>query len=177
MNKKELIEKLYIEKDSLINFINSIDEKSFTYKPSIEKWSCAEQAVHLITSTGSSILPYKLPGFLVKLLFVTYKQNIKSYDELVALYNSKLNNGAKASGKYANTDKAKSYDKKSITSKLDNTYKNFIQAVEKCEDAKLDRCQVPHPLLGKISLRDLIYFTIYHTAHHTENMKEMLRLK
>ena len=36
---------------------------------------------------------------------------------------------------------------------------------------KLDRCILPHPLLGKLTLREMIYFTIYHMEHHLVHLK------
>jgi hypothetical protein len=41
------------------------------------------------------------------------------------------------------------------------------------KEAKLDNFIAPHPLLGKITLRELCYFTIYHTQHHLHNIKVM----
>jgi len=38
-------------------------------------------------------------------------------------------------------------------------------------DEKLDNYLAPHPLLGKLTLRELIYFTIYHTEHHLAIIK------
>jgi hypothetical protein len=42
-----------------------------------------------------------------------------------------------------------------------------IAAIQKnrTED-DLDNYLVKHPLLGRITLRELCYFTIYHTQHH-----------
>jgi hypothetical protein len=43
---------------------------------------------------------------------------------------------------------------------------------KKWADSQLDQYIVPHPLLGKITLRELCYFTIYHTYHHLAIVKE-----
>jgi hypothetical protein len=48
---------------------------------------------------------------------------------------------------------------------------NYLQAIKSnCKEAQLDQYLVPHPLLGKITLRELGYFTIYHTQHHLRNL-------
>ncbi|MFC6661951.1 DinB family protein [Deinococcus multiflagellatus] len=33
-------------------------------------------------------------------------------------------------------------------------------------DAALDRCALPHDLLGRVSARELLFFTVYHDHHH-----------
>ncbi|QLH34686.1 MAG: DinB family protein [Cyclobacteriaceae bacterium] len=35
-------------------------------------------------------------------------------------------------------------------------------------EAELDLYILPHPLLGKLTLREMIYFTCYHVQHHQE---------
>jgi len=45
---------------------------------------------------------------------------------------------------------------------------------KKWKEPQLDQYIAPHPLLGKITLRELCYFTIYHTKHHLNIIKERL---
>ena len=39
----------------------------------------------------------------------------------------------------------------------------------------LDKYVLPHPLLGKVTLREMLYFTIHHNEHHLELLKAGLR--
>jgi hypothetical protein len=34
---------------------------------------------------------------------------------------------------------------------------------------------LPHPLLGKLTLREMIYFTIYHVQHHHKLVQNQLK--
>jgi hypothetical protein len=43
----------------------------------------------------------------------------------------------------------------------------------KWKDPQLDKYIAPHPLLGKITLRELGYFTIHHMYHHLESIQKM----
>jgi hypothetical protein len=52
----------------------------------------------------------------------------------------------------------------------------LINAIEKkTTDPHLDHFIAPHPLLGKITLRELCYFTIYHTLHHQAIINERIQ--
>jgi hypothetical protein len=34
------------------------------------------------------------------------------------------------------------------------------------KDADMDRYSLPHPLLGTITVREILFFTIYHSMRH-----------
>ena len=38
--------------------------------------------------------------------------------------------------------------------------------LERMDEKQLDAYLLPHPLLGKLTLREMLYFTIYHVEHH-----------
>ncbi len=40
--------------------------------------------------------------------------------------------------------------------------------LEKFDEIERDTYILPHPLLGKLTIREMLYFTIYHVAHHKE---------
>jgi hypothetical protein len=41
-------------------------------------------------------------------------------------------------------------------------------AIRRWDEAALDRYRLPHPLLGKLTLREMLYFTLYHLGHHAQ---------
>jgi hypothetical protein len=41
------------------------------------------------------------------------------------------------------------------------------------QEERLDQYLAPHPLLGKITLRELTFFTIYHSHHHLDSIRKM----
>jgi hypothetical protein len=42
----------------------------------------------------------------------------------------------------------------------------FARALERWSDRALDRYRLPHPLLGKLTVREMAYFTLLHNVHH-----------
>ena len=49
--------------------------------------------------------------------------------------------------------------------------------LEKYSESDLDLIILPHPLLGKITLREMMYFTIYHVQHHQKIAENTLSAK
>jgi|SRR5882672_10633400 len=53
----------------------------------------------------------------------------------------------------------------------------LIAKIEKQSEADLDKYILLHPLLGKLILREMLYFTIHHNEHHLELLKSRVAYK
>ena len=47
-------------------------------------------------------------------------------------------------------------------------------AIEGWSESALDRYRLPHPLLGKLTVREMLLFTFYHHEHHANTVKRRL---
>jgi len=147
---------------------NSITEPVLFKKPD-DKWSAAENIQHLIISTKMTALAYRLPKFVVKLIGGTPKRPSRTYEELKDKYYKKLADGGRASGLFVPKPIEIKYSKKKLIDNWQNVAAAFIQAVTKNRtEQDLDNYLAKHPLLGRITLRELCYFTIFHTEHHLQ---------
>lgn len=152
----------------------SIQEDIFFRQPS-EKWSIAQNVTHLITSANMTRLAYRLPKFIVRLYGGKPNRPSRSYDELVAKYILKLEQGGKASGRFVAKPVQPGIKKENIIDTFNKSMEILILSIEKkWEEDQLDRYLAPHPLLGKLTLRELCFFTIYHTEHHLKIINERL---
>jgi hypothetical protein len=53
-----------------------------------------------------------------------------------------------------------------LISKYHRLKEKLIRKVLSYREGKLDHYILPHPLLGKLTLREMLFFTIYHNEHH-----------
>jgi len=112
----------------------------------------------------------QLPKFILRLLFGKAKQN-KTYEGLVGAYQLSLSNGGKAGSSYI--PKNVSIDQRQkLISNLTALIKSLTQKIEKLTEEELDKYILPHPLIGKISIREMLYFAIYHVQHHQKMISE-----
>ncbi len=172
MDKKEIItasKKIFNEfSDTCLQ----IPDNKFFFVPN-EKWSISQNVDHLTRAVKTTKLAYSLPKIFVRTLFGKANRPSKTYEELVAKYKLKLEQGGKASGRYL--PKTKISKKFALIQKWQRENQTYLEAVElKWSDAQLDHYIAPHPLLGKLTLRELCYFTIYHTEHHLNIIKARL---
>ncbi|HMD00837.1 MAG TPA: hypothetical protein VKH37_11825, partial [Ferruginibacter sp.] len=135
----------------------SFDEPKFFDRPG-EKWSVAENMQHLVLSIGTTTLAYSLPKFVVKMVGGKPKRKSMTYDELLARYNKKIEEGGKASARYVPKPIAIKYGKDRLLQNWNSTTSKFLKALElKRNEPDLDNYQAKHPLLGPITLRELCY--------------------
>jgi hypothetical protein len=48
----------------------------------------------------------------------------------------------------------------------DTTLQELARATERWSEGSLDRFRMPHVLLGKLTVREMLFFVLYHNLHH-----------
>lgn len=129
------------------------------------RWSPGQQLDHIIRAVRPVTLAFGLPLWLLRLLFGVSNRPSRSYDALVARYHQRLASGGRASGPFI-PPPARWEDKSRQLAALDKQLTRLQRRLNTFEASQLDRYLLPHPLLGKLTLREMLYFTIYHVTHH-----------
>lgn len=162
--KQEIIVELKIKVDNFNSYIATLDKRKFEVTPD-GKWSAGQNLEHLIRSMKPLKYAYGLPKFMLRLLFGKANRPSRSYDELVAKYKRKLKEGGRASRAYI--PPVIDFDRKE---KMIRNYQQqasrLIKIIRLHKEAELDKYILPHPLLGKLTLREMLFFTIHHNEHH-----------
>ena len=98
----------------------------------------------------------------------------RTYEELVNRYQTKLRKGGKAGGRYVPAIISPDYGQARVVDDFSVSIDHlYYKIAKRWKDDKLDKYLAPHPLLGRITLRELGYFTIYHTGHHLAIIKQL----
>lgn len=171
-DKSQIISALNENINAFNNYITSLTKEQFEASPN-GKWSAGQNLDHLIRAIKPLHLAYGLPKFVLRIMFGKTNRPSKTYDELVAKYKIKLAAGGKASGPFI--PPFISFEKKDeLIKKYDDQKQKLISKIEKQNEKDLDEYILPHPLLGKVTLREMLYFTIHHNEHHLELLKNRL---
>jgi uncharacterized damage-inducible protein DinB len=173
LTNPEIAQRLDAVATELAGYCATLDNELFFSQPD-GKWSVAQQLKHLITATNAAKLAFILPKFIVRRVGGKPNRLSRTYEELVAKYQLKLEQGGRASGRYVPKPVPVSYGKEKLTRKFVAAMHGLAHALQKkWQEHQPDQYIVPHPLLGKITLRELCYFTIYHTLHHLHSIRAM----
>jgi len=136
------------------------------------KWSAGQNLDHLIRSVQPVSLAFSLPRFLLRLSFGKPNRALRSYEDIVQRYHDKLAAGGVATGAFVPPTIALA-NKDKLIATYHKHHENLDRRLAAYDNTDLDQYLLPHPLLGKLTLREMLYFTIYHTQHHTETLKKM----
>jgi hypothetical protein len=172
MDKQALHNLLLNNHNSFIEMIASLDEQSFC-KTVGEKWTAGQQADHIHKAVSPVNMAFRLPLIVPKWLFGKANRPSKTYQALVEKYKLKLSEGGKASGKFV--PPIIPFSKKDqLVKQLQKDASILCSLTLKKSEEQLDTFILPHPLLGKLTFREMLYFTAYHVQHHHQLVKQML---
>ena len=164
MTKEVIIKKLLSNHQEFVELIFSLTENEFSYSPN-GKWTAGQHFEHIYLSVSPLTKALRMPGLLLKLIFGKANRPSKDYDALVKKYHDKLEKGGAASGRFIPKQIAFD-DREKLQQKLLRTVKKLCKAVDGYTEQELDQYILPHPLLGKLTIREMLYFTMYHVEHH-----------
>lgn len=151
-----------------LEFWLGIEPERFV-QPFGEAWSAADTLRHLIKSTVPVTRALKLPRLALRALFGQGRGPSTPYFDLVELYRAVLAAGGKA-GRFSPSPRRASANvrrwQESLVSECQSAVVALSAAVEPWTERDLDRYRLPHPLLGKLTIREMLFFTLYHYEHH-----------
>ncbi len=164
MNKTEILQKLS-EGFSLVEETISKTENEAFFLKKDNKWSLAENVKHLILSVNPLNMAFSLPNFTL-LFFGKLNRPARNYDEMIEKYYQKLAEGIVASPQFIPAGISIDSNQADLIQEFKKTNDKFLKKVDSFEEEDLDKYLIPHPILGKLTVREMLYFTICHTLHH-----------
>jgi hypothetical protein len=136
-------------------------------------WSPADNVRHLVKSQGPVTLALGLPRLLLRVLFGSAPAPSRDLPTLQAAYAAVLAAGGQA-GRYAPRPAVVRGDpaawRQALMARSDASGAALVAAALPWTERDLDRLRLPHPLLGPLTVREMLLFTLYHTIHHVENV-------
>jgi hypothetical protein len=169
MRVAELQKKLFHNHQAFIHDLKTLSEREFTSGPP-DKWTTGQHLDHIVRSVAPVNLAFAFPAFVLRLLFGKNNRAPRTYDELVLKYQNKLGAGGRASGRFIPST-VPFTDRDKLIKKLEELVKSLNQRIPTKSEEQLDILLLPHPLLGKLTLREMLYFTLYHVEHHHKLIK------
>jgi len=173
MHKDEIADLLEEKYHTFLNWLEVQDDEKWTQGPE-GKWTSGQQALHLLQSIKPLNDVLSLPRFWYKYAYGLNNRELRDYDTIVQRYLQRLEdykkNPRKAS-KILRIPKLK--DKRYILNRLQVESKKLQYKTRRISDKNLDTLVLPHPIMGKMPVRELLMWTAYHAEHHTKQLQEL----
>lgn len=168
MNKqaiKTLLDNSFIEFSS---FVDALSGHRFVVSPE-GKWSAGQQLDHLIRSARPVNTALGLPKLFLR-FFGRPVARSRSYEQIRDVYRTVLTRGGVATRPYI-PPVTEAKEKAPLLLQFALQKEKMLALLDKWTEEDLDQYQVPHPLLGKLTLREVLYFTVYHNNHHLNTLQ------
>lgn len=152
------------------DLVISLDTDQLAMAPE-GKWSADQQLSHVVKSLKAIHTGFSLPKFQLKLMFGKSNRPLRTYDEVVERYHQKLAAGYENRSAYmpSSVDPA---EVKELADKMMSYASRISKKIGGYSEEDLDTYLLPHPLIGKMTLREMGYFTAYHCRHHMRFVRE-----
>ncbi len=141
------------------------------------QWSPADNVRHLILSTVPVARGLHIPRWVFRVLFGLSPTSSRTWDALRSTYLDRLASGGTA-GRYApalvDAPRYPETEQKQLVGQCESTVLRLERAVQRWQDLDLDRYRLPHPLLGLLTVREMVMFTLFHFDHHRERVARRL---
>ncbi len=173
MDKHEIADLLETNHHKIFNWLAQQPLENWEIGPR-EKWTTAQHILHLVKSLQllNNVLSY--PKFILKYKFGVCNRPIRDYNTVVKNYQKKLiENKEKAKIFNEKLKKPLIKDKERLLTTYQIQQKKLQYKTRKISDKNLDTLVIPHPLMGKMTIREIIMWTAYHTEHHLSTLKKL----
>lgn len=160
------------------DFFSSLRDDEFVHRVDAA-WTPAEHLHHLNISVSAVAKALGYPKLLPRILFGRARGPSRTFEGVRDTYRELLAGGGGATGAYIppRDDPAPGQvpaRREALLARWGRVNARLRSGAESWTDAHLDRIRLPHPLLGKLTVREMLFFTLYHNTHHVAAAKRRL---
>lgn len=172
--KAEIHAAFTAETGAVADYFQAIPPEQFFAAPE-KVWTPADNLVHLIKSVSPIVLALSLPKTALRLRFGKAKHASHPLAKIRADYKVFDDAGqAITTADYEPQVKAATAEEREkIFAKWESKNQQLLTKLEGWSEKNLDFYQLPHPLLGDRTIREMLFFTLYHNMHHVNDVQRL----
>lgn len=129
------------------------------------KWSIGENIIHLTKSAKGVNRGLSMPKAQLAMMG-TPDHASRDYETIVNLYQQGLANGATAANTPFDARYTEGDTPTSVMAEFDTQHRILLDLLETFSETDLEAYQLPHPVLGNLTIREMYYFMDLHIRHH-----------
>ena len=171
MDKDSIADLLEEKHQRLINWLEHQDDEKWEQGPK-DKWTQGQVTLHLLQAIKPLNTALSLPKFFLRYKFGKANREVRDYDTVIKRYQERLKNVPEGAtfGPSRNMKVPSIKDKPYLLTRLQMESKKLQYKTRKMSDKNLDTLILPHPLMGKMPVREILMWTSYHVEHHSKQL-------
>ena len=170
MEKQGILNRIQDEVNALIASVEKISESDFFQQPHPEKWSVAQNIAHLFEVSKPLVGLFGKPELMEQ--FGRSNRSSQDYEGVKNTYQTALKKPIPLLLVYRHINTEGSQAE--ILSNYQSLTAKLLARAAQFSEADLDSYQIPHPLLGLLTMREFLHFTAYHTGHHYDIIEKII---
>ena len=164
----DLIEKKHTD---IISWLKNQPDEHWDNGPK-DKWTTGQHALHLLQTLETINKALSVPKFLLRYKFGKSNREVRDFEEVANRYEERLKGAKGKTYKGSQNMKIpKLNDKDYYINRLHVESKKLAYKTRRVSNKNLDTLVLPHPLMGKMPIRELLMWTAYHTEHHNKTLE------
>ena len=168
MTKAAITEQFYQNHQLFMDYINTLPDAEFTTAVN-GKWTPGQQLEHILLCLKPMAKVLAAKSYIIE-KFGVIDRRVWEYDTTISNYKTALANGGKAPENFLPAVVA--IEKKAVLIEDTNQILTSIGlSLDHYSEEELDSLMLPHPLLGKLTIREFLFMMSYHATHHLEQTK------
>jgi len=168
-HKEQIVRALEQSFAALADWIEDQPDAAFAAGPA-GRWSMGQHLDHLIRSVEPINMGMMLPKWLLGIALGTANRPSMTYAELAARYEGALSAGGKAMGRYLPPSVPLSR-KAALLARYRAHGARLCARLNSWSEDDLDHYIAKHPLIGILTMRELLFFTAHHIDHHLHTLQ------
>lgn len=171
MHRDEIADLLEEKYHALLDWLENQEDEKWMSGPE-NKRTEGQQALHLLKSITPLNDVLSMPRFMFKYTLGTANRAPRDYDTIVADYLERLEAYKKTAKPPKTLSVPKIRDKRYILTRLQVESKKLQYKTRRISDKNLDTLVLPHPVMGKILIREMLMWCAYHAEYHFKQLQE-----
>ncbi|MEO8610916.1 MAG: DinB family protein [Chloroflexota bacterium] len=176
-SKAELSQAFYTSNQTITDYFGGLSPDTFFAHPP-EVWSAGENLQHLVLTVRPITKAVLIPREKLSKRFGLADRPSRRYTEIYEQYKSALQGGIVAPPQYVPVLDELPADQKlgqaQIMADWAEISDGLTTHLENWTETELDTYQLPHILFGMMTMREMLFFTLYHNGHHLEDAKRLV---
>lgn len=175
MNRSAIQHALTQNHAAFVDYMHGLSEADFLFRNGT-KWTAGQQLQHIVVCVKPLVQVLNMPKPMIAENFGVSNRSSISVEEHVRQYEEKLAEGGKAPSRFV-PEEVHFNQRAELCDQLTQLVAGLNAQLETFSEAEMDHFCIPHPLLGAITLREMMYNAFSHVEHHHTQAKLNLEAK
>jgi len=172
ISKDSITENILLSFHEIRSTVSALDNETFHHEIIDGKWTIAQNVEHLSKVINEFSKALNASKVLLQEKFGFAERESRDYKSIFNAYYIATGKGVNAPRSVLPTSAIIGKEKQ--MKNLDESLKTMIDTIENWSEMELDKYIVRHPVLGMLTMREMLFFIIMHNYHHLRAIKKII---